>query len=239
MLSKVSKDNVHMFGTPRARKLFETNPKITMVYDDLDRWILYQDLESNTWAWDTLGQTNKHKAKPDKLIQVQIHGIRFIKSLDSFDQSNFSIKNKLRECVIKLLGNTSVNKPQTNFLAIGGESWIYSHFVQAQSYSMISNHLTIVNDAKRSCPYVKSQLVDYNTWVLTNNFNLILINLSNVHSNIINQLANLSNSFKLIIITCHLPDNKLKLLAKKFKIRSIAHFLNISTWVWVIQCVNK
>ena len=53
------------------------------------------------------------------------------------------------------------------------------------------------------------------------------------------ELNNIQIPFKLIVITCHLPDSKLKKLALLFKIKSIKHFANFKSWVWVIYLTNK
>jgi hypothetical protein len=236
MLSKVTNSSAK-FGTSRAQKLFDSNPAIIQIYDDLSRYIVYQT-DLGVWTWDT--QTNKIFPNLNKTIQIQIQGVRFIKSLNSFDQSNFFSKDKIRSWVIKLIQGQN---HYTNVLGIGGESWVYYYWINATSYTMVSNHQTIIQDSQINVPYAKNVLVDYMTWDLSSLIDpkpdLIILNQSNIHTNVINQIAKLKNEFKLIIITCHLPDSKLHKLNKLFKIQCIKHFANIKSWICILHLSKK
>ncbi len=227
MLTKVTRLN-YQFGTGMLIQIFEHDNSILLAQDNLQGYALVSD-GTNIW---TLNRKFVKSSHP--FIQIQVLGYRFIKSLESFDQNNLLIANKIRSHVIKL---TKSSKSWNQTLGIGGEFYIYFHFVQSKKFYGISNHQSIITDANINSPYSTNKLVDYSKLNLCDvNPDLIILNLSNIHTQVIQWIkSHATNLKKLIIITCSLPDSKLKLLASNFHIHTIKHFLNIKSWVTVIE----
>lgn len=234
MLTKVNRYN-YQLGTGPLEKIFKQNNEITQAQDNLNGQILISN-GKKTWMYiaSTESQSIWDSTRKflHKTIQIEVQGYKFIKSLESFDQNNLLIANKIRSYVIKLTKSNSWNTT----LGIGGEFYIYFHFVQSKKFIGISNHQSIINDANINSPYSTNKLVDYSKLNLDTNPDLIILNLSNIHIKVIEWIKSHSlNLKKLIIITCELSDSKLKLLTKNFYIRSIKHFSNIKSWVWIIE----
>jgi len=230
MLTKVTRTN-YQFGTSALKKIFEENSQVIQAQDNLNGQILLST-GSKTWIC-TCYNLNQTRTFSHDSIQIDVLGYKFIKSLESFDQNNLLIANKIRSHVIKLIKYQSWDLT----LGIGGEFYIYFHFIQSKKYFGISNHQSIIANANINFPYSKNELVDYSKLNLGNtNPDLIIVNLSNIHTQVIKWIkSHASNLKKLIIITCSLPDSKLKLIATKFKIHSMKHFKNISSWIWIIE----
>lgn len=232
MLTKVTRLN-YQFGTGMLIQLFEQNNLVILAQDNLAGQIIASDGEK-TWVWTYTKPLHKQTSKLiHPFIQIQVQGHRFIKSLGSFDQNNSLIANKIRSHVIKLTKSNTWDLT----LGIGGEFYIYFHFVQSKKFYGISNHQSIITDANINSPYSTNQLVDYSKLNLGGiNPDLIILNLSNIHTQVIQWIKlHVTNLKKLIIITCSLPDSKLKLLASSFRIHTIKHFKNISSWIWIIE----
>jgi hypothetical protein len=81
-------------------------------------------------------------------------------------------------------------------------------------------------------------LIQFNYVMLKLKPDLIVLNVFNIHENIIQYIKNLKFS-KLIIIACSLSDSKLKLLSDNFRIRKIKYFKNFTSWIRVISCYPK
>jgi hypothetical protein len=137
ILTKVNQFN-YDFGTFNLVKLFETNSDITNGQDNLSNYLIYKTTKSTCVKYIPTGMIYLHNK-----IQIQVNGVSFIKSFDSFDQNNLSIANKIRSYVCKLIGKSQWE----NTLGIGGEFYIYFHFIQSKKYYGISNHQSIINDA--------------------------------------------------------------------------------------------
>ncbi len=225
MLTKVNRSN-YQFGTGSLVQIFKQDKSILLAQDNLKGYTLVSD-GSKTWI------LSKYSKSAHPFIQIKVLGCKFIKSLGSFDQNNLLIANKIRSYVVKLTKSNSWDLT----LGIGGEFYIYFHFIQSKNFYGISNHQSIINDANINSSYSTNQLVDYSKLNLGGiNPDLIILNLSNINVQIIQWIkSHATNLKKLIIITCSLTDSKLKLLASTFKINTIKHFLNIKSWIWIIE----
>lgn len=97
----------------------------------------------------------------------------------------------------------------------------------------ISNRKSIIEDAEYNCPYSKNILVDYNKLKsypsLNNTIEYdIIINVVNIHENIIKYICNY-NIKNIIIITCKPLDTKIKMLKKYLILKKITHVININS----------
>jgi hypothetical protein len=229
MLSKVNKTNIYL-GTNELQKLYnDTNYELAQ--DNLNNHIIYK-LNNKNYIKNYI--TNK--VYNHNRIQVEILGEKIIKQIDSFDQNNINISNKIRKTVLSLTNNTY--NTYNNILGIGGEFYVYFKFIKASKYIGMSNHQCIVDDANYNIPYSKNYLVDYNNIIDTNITNkkadLIILNVYNICESIIKYIHNIEFQ-KLIIITCCLTDKKLKQLTKYFKLKTIKHIQNFNSWICVIE----
>jgi len=232
MLSKVNKSNIFL-GTTELQKLYnDTNYELAQ--DNLNNHIIYK-LNNKNYIKNYI--TNK--VYNHNRIQLEILGEKIIKQIDSFDQNNINISNKIRKTVLSLslINNNTYN----NILGIGGEFYVYFKFIKAIEYIGMSNHQCIVDDANYNVPYSKNYLVDYNnisnTSITSNNISkadLIILNVYNICESIIKYIHNIEFK-KLIIITCCLSDKKLKQLTKYFKLKTIKHIQNFNSWICVIE----
>ena len=226
MLSKVNKSNIFL-GTTELQKLYnDTNYELAQ--DNLNNHIIYK-LNNKNYIKNYI--TNK--IYNHNRIQVDILGEKIIKQIDSFDQNNINISNKIRKTVISL-----ANNDYNNILGIGGEFYVYFKFIKANEYIGMSNHQCIVDDANYNVPYSKNYLVDYNNiinCIITNKkADLIILNVYNICESIIKYIYNIEFK-KLIIITCCLTDKKLKQLTKYFKLKTIKHIQNFNSWICIIE----
>jgi hypothetical protein len=227
MLSKVNKTNIYL-GTYELQKLYnDTNYELAQ--DNLNNHIIYKVNNKNYIKNYITNKVYNHNR-----IQVEILGEKIIKQIDSFDQNNINISNKIRKTVLSLINNNTYN----NILGIGGEFYVYFKFIKATEYIGMSNHQCIVDDANYNVPYSKNYLVDYNNINTSiNNINkpdLIILNVYNICESIIKYIHNIEFQ-KLIIITCCLTDKKLKQLTKYFKLKTIKHIQNFNSWICVIE----
>jgi len=169
-------------------------------------------------------------------IQIHFNGITISKTIESFDQNNYLIANKLRLYVLSLCKNQI-----DTLLGIGGEYYLYFPFIKANNYIGISNHQCIIDDAKYNIPFSKNYLVDYNnifTYPEIYKAETIILNVYNIHINIIKYIKSISFE-KLVVISCDLPDNKLLLLKNNFRIINIKYFYNFRNLIRIIQLVKK
>lgn len=229
MLSKVNKSNIYL-GTNELQKLYN-NTNYELAQDNLNNHIIYK-LNNKNYIKNYI--TNK--IYNHNRIQVEILGEKIIKQIDSFDQNNINISNKIRKTVLSLANNTY--NTYNNILGIGGEFYVYFKFIKANKYIGMSNHQCIVDDANYNVPYSKNYLVDYtniNNNIITNKkSDLIILNVYNICESIIKYIHNIEFQ-KLIIITCCLTDKKLKQLTKYFKLKTIKHIQNFNSWICVIE----
>jgi len=235
MLSKVNKTNIYL-GTNELQKLYN-DINYELAQDNLNNHIIYK-LNNKNYIKNYI--TNK--LYNHNRIQVEILGEKIIKQIDSFDQNNINISNKIRKTVLSLTNNTNnTNNTYNNILGIGGEFYVYFKFIKANEYIGMSNHQCIVDDANYNVPYSKNYLVDYNNINIYTSINniiikadLIILNVYNICESIIKYIHNIEFQ-KLIIITCCLTDKKLKQLTKYFKLKTIKHIQNFNSWICVIE----
>lgn len=249
MLSKVEYSNVN-FATDQIKEYCKKNTNIIKIQDNLIDSLLVKTNE-NTYLFN---YKNNKKYFYDK-IQIEFNDHKIIKHIDSFDQNNILISNKLRKYVLSLLNainnntiidNTVIGKNINNYtiniiIGIGGEYYLYFPFIKANKYIGMSNHQSIIDDAKNNVPYSINYLVDYNNYSqlpVIKSADIILVNLFNININIIHYISKIECN-KIILISCNLPDNKLLLIQKYFKIISIETFSNLSGFIKVFQLVRK
>ena len=176
--------------------------------------------EDNTYLWNY----KYNKKIIGNRLKIKFNNKYFYKQIDSFDQNNILISNQIRKTVLSYLRNNA-----ENILGIGGEYYIYFPFVKYKNYIGMSNHQSIVDDANFNFNFNSTNyLVNYDNI----NFNLygkydVIINVINIHENIINFISKLDIN-KIIIISCKPLYKKINLLLKYFKIVKIHYFINIS-----------
>lgn len=247
MLTKVSEPN-HL-TTPNIIKWFSSNHKnksfqIEKIQDNLEGYLVvkYKDLKGITRTQLYNYYLNKYYSH--KTIQIDWGGQKILKHIDSFDQNNSLVANKLRTYVhTRISYLNSFEFKIENILGIGGEYYLYwTKLLEVKKLIGLSNHQSIIDDAKTNIPWSSNYLVNYNDLasypMVYNDVDLVLINLSQFNSNIAKYL-NTINYKKIILIICNLPDSKLKLLAKNFKILKIKYFKNFDNLIRIIEMEKK
>jgi len=223
MLTKITcYDAIHL-ATDNIRKI----KKFDVIQDNLHGYLLIKD-ENRTF----LLNYNNNNIYLYNRIQIHFNDITISKQLGSFDQNNYLIANKLRLYVLSLCKN-KVN----TILGIGGEYYLYFQFINANKYVGISNHQSIIRDAIYNAPYSKNYFVDYNsifTYPEISNAETIILNVYNIHKNVINYIKSI-NFEKLIIIACDLPDTKLELIKNNFRIIKIKYFKNFKNYIRILE----
>ena len=241
MLSKVNIDNWKL-GTNQIIQYANKFPSFITIWDNLKDSLLIKNSLGEIFIFNYFSNI---MIKNYFRIRIKILNKYFWKQIDSFDQNNILIANKIRLFVIKELASESNLNNQ--FIGIGGEYYVYFPFINASNYIGISNHQSIISDANYNLNLYRlsnlNYLVDYNNIAtfpkLNDNiiFNVI-INVSNIHQNHIEWISKL-NINKLIIITCKPIYKKIPLIKKYFSINKIKHFININSIIYIIICVKK
>jgi hypothetical protein len=228
MLSKVNKYNKFL-GSGQIIK-FEND--YDCLHDNLINYILIKHGEKQYLFDYKLNKIIKYKRLP-----ILFNDYIFWKQIDSFDQNNILIANKIRNQVLKYS-----KQFKNNLLGIGGEYYIYFNFINCKKYIGISNHKSIIEDANFNMwDNRNNYLVDYNnidSYPKISSTYDVIINVYNLHENIIKYI-NDNDIQNIIIIACNLPDNKLKLLAKTFRLKSFTHILNFKSWITIIYANKK
>jgi len=228
MLTKVSHSDIK-YGTYQIQEFYKNNTDIDLIQDNLHGQLLIKNKSNKTYLFDY----NKNKYYSHNTIHVHWKNNIIIKHIISFDQNNSKIANQIRNYVLKeclTLGEINC------VLGIGGEYYIYFPYISSKIYYGISNHPSIIIDANNNIPYSSNCLVDYNS-IKVNLYtspDLIIVNVFNIHENIISWIKKFK-FLKLIIIACNLSDSKLKLLDNSFKIKKIKYFKNYSSWIRIIH----
>ena len=133
-------------------------------------------------------------------------------------------------------------------MGIGGEFWLYWVFlthiyrINPDNLIGISNHNTIITDAKKNIPWSQNYLVNYNdlkSYPNLTHSDLIIVNLSKITFDIINWIVHKIEFKRIIMILCDLPDKKLNLLVKYFIIKKIKYFLNLDGLIRIIELIKK
>jgi hypothetical protein len=241
MLTKVSEPNcLTTSNIINWCKLNSNKYCVEKIQDNLEGYLL---IKLNNNPKTILFNYYLNKYYSYNLIQIHWGDKIILKHIDSFDQNNWMVGNRLRNLVFNKINHINQFEFKIDsILGIGGEYylyWIGLNYVQ--KLIGISNHSTIVTDANTNIPWSFNYLVDYNKLntypKITNYIDLILINLSQLNSNIIKYICDLKFK-KIILIICNLPDSKLKLLAKNFKLIQIKYFKNYNNIIRVIEMKN-
>lgn len=242
MLTKVSELN-HL-ATPNIIRWFEKNKNkssnVERIQDNLEGCLL---IKYNSNSNPQIYNYYLNKYYSHNLIQVHwSEGIVF-KQIDSFDQNNWIIGNKLRTWVLnKIKWINSTEFKINSIFGIGGEYYLYWIGLNCINNLVgISNHSAIISDANLNIPWSSNYLVDYNdlkTYPKITHHDLILINLAQLNSNIIKYINKIQFK-KIILIICNLPDSKLKLLVDNFKILYIKYFQNFKNIIRIIEMTKK
>jgi hypothetical protein len=256
MLTKVSGSNT-LFSTTQIKNFINkycSDPKfksIDKIQDNQTGWLVIKQTNvSNVLMYNYLID----KFYTHDLIQITVaheFDIKIFKHIDSFDQNNSLVANKLRNWVlhrIKLINLIKI--PVKKILGIGGEYYLYWKLLYlmtgVKEFIGISNCQSIITDSKINVPWSKNYLVNYNnltTYPETTKpefikYDLILINLSNLNLNVIEYIKKI-NWVTTIIITCNLSDKKFKLLADEFVITKIKYFKNIDSTIRIIELEKR
>lgn len=247
MLTKVCPPN-HL-ATSNIIKFLSTNydkksKQIERIQDNIDGYLLIQ------YSDNSISQYNYYLNKwySHNKIQIDFNGLKIIKQMDSFDQNNWMVGNKLRNWVSRRIRQINRFEFEINsILGIGGEYYLYwvrlCELSELKNTNLIgiSNHKSIVDDAQLNVPWSSNYLVDYNNLesypkIIQSDF--ILINLFQINSNVIKYLNQIKFK-KIFLIACNLPDSKLKLLASNFKLKRIKYFANFANFLRVIEMAKK
>lgn len=136
-------------------------------------------------------------------------------SFNSFQQNNLKLSKLIRKFVKNCINTDKIQ-------AFGGESYLYTSNKSSCCYS---NSNSIYNDMLYN-GYKNIKLVDYNNDKFVFSNNNIVLNLSKLNKNLMEQI---NNSFcnRLIIINCHHKDfwKKIKLL-DNFKLSKRKNFID-------------
>jgi len=241
MLTKVSEPN-HL-TTPNITKWFKENKlsiDVERIQDNLEGYLLIK-YKSNPNRILFNYYLNKYYSH--NLIQVHWDDQIILKQIDSFDQNNWIVGNKLRTWVFNKIKSINSNEFKINsVLGIGGEYYLYwVKMVWVKKLIGISNHSSIITDSNLNVPWSSNTLVNYNdlnTYPQIIQTDLILINLAQLNSNIIKYINTLEYK-KIILIICNLPDSKLKLINSNFKIGEIKYFMNYTNLIRIIILRKK
>lgn len=241
MITKVSEPN-HL-TTPNINYWFEKNKllrDVERIQDNLEGYLLIKFKSNKTVLFNYY--LNKYYSH--NLIQIHWNHKQILKQIDSFDQNNSKIASSLRNYVLnKIKFISKYDFEIKNVLSIGGEYYLYwIEMNWVKNLVGISNHESIIADAYRNIPWSSNYLVDYNQFKtypqISNSLDLILINIAQLNSNMVEYIAKLDYK-KIILIVCNLNDKKLKLLKKNFKIRKIKYFINYTNLIRIIEMDKK
>ncbi len=234
MLTKVNNLNIE-YGTNEIICYSKIN-NFKTVQDNLDGLLLV-NTENKTYLYDYI----RCKKINFNRIPIKINDFVIWKQIDSFDQNNPKIANKIRNQVLLWINNDK----SSNLLGIGGEYYIYFKLTNYKKCIGMSNHMSIISDSKYNLqfnPEYKNYFVDYNNLKSYPNLNEecydIIINVVNIHENIIKYISNI-NFKKLILITCKPLEKKIKMLNKYLKLVKLKHFLNVNSWITLCVFTKK
>lgn len=245
MLSKVNKSN-YFLGTEQIKNYVNKNPdNFVLIQDNLvDSLTIKKENKVFLYNYKTNKFYNYCKIK----IYFTYKNIDYIfsKSIDSFDQNNVKIASKIRKYVVSSIKSIQYTNQINTILGIGGEYYIYFPFINAKYYIGMSNHSSIVDDAMYNIWCSVNYLVDYNNLetyphldlgkTISNEIkiiNICIINVYNIHTNIIKYINEIKLDF-VIIITCNLEEKRLKMLLSTFTLKDIKTFENITGYVKVL-----
>jgi hypothetical protein len=229
MLSKITKDNIK-YGTEAIQDFAKYND-FDIIQDNLyDKLLVKHREEIYIYNYRNKKRYNYNR------IKIEFNNKYFFKQICSFDQNNIKQSKIIRKTVLNLF--YEILKTE-NILGIGGEYYIYFPFLNYKTYYGISNHISIIEDANYNS-FTKNKynyLVDYNnlhTYPKLNKKELIdiIINVVNIHENIIKYISKL-NCKNIILITCKPLEKKIKMLNKYLILKKINHILNINSYITI------
>lgn len=234
MLSKVNQSNKFM-GTEMIKNYLG---EYYLIQDNLFNMLLIKK-KNNSLDIDNyiIYDYNKKKFYKYNRLPIYFNDNIIYKQIESFDQNNIIIANKIRKYVLQEVKIIFNNKLFENILGIGGEYYLYFKFLVSNKYFGISNHKCIIEDAKYNIPNSENYLINYDKYDTFPNLykiDLVIINVTKIHENIIKYIK-LIQSNNIIIITCKLTNNKLILLKQNFKIKKIKYFKNLNSLIRIIQ----
>jgi len=137
-------------------------------------------------------------------IQIYWNQLIILKQIDSFDQNNWIVGNRLRTWVFNKIKSINSNEFEINsVLGIGGEYYFYWIGMRwVKKFIGISNHSSIISDSNLNVPWSYNTLVNYNDLntyhQIDYSLDLILINLAQLNSNILQYIKTLE--YKKIIL---------------------------------------
>ena len=179
-----------------------------------DKSILHPNMRINS---DKLCMLDyKFRVRDNGNIPIIHNNNFFFVSINSFIQNNIIIGNKVRNVASKL-----ISKFKGLTLGIGGESYMYmksGHFI-SNSKSIINDCINNTDNTNLWCSYI-----DYNNINIDIIYDNIIINLSSLNCNLLNQINNRCKN-KILIISCKHGDfwHKIKRLTN-FKIKKRIQF---------------
>lgn len=226
MLSKVVYSNVE-FGTDAIKNYSKYN--IFDIAMDNQNGLLLVKKDKEVYIWN---YKNNKKYNYNK-IKLEFYNEFFIKQIDSFDQNNIRESKNIRKSVLEYF---RFFEKSENLLGIGGEYYLYFRFLKYKNYFGLSNHQSIVEDANTNFPKSDNVLVNYNDNksfpILDTNTYDVIINVVNIHENIIKYISK-CNCKNIIIITCKPLQTKIKMLQKYLTLIKINHIVNINSLITI------
>jgi len=226
MLSKVVYSNVE-FGTDAIKNYSKYN--IFDIAMDNQNGLLLVKKDKEVYIWN---YKNNKKYNYNK-IKLEFYNEFFIKQIDSFDQNNIRESKNIRKSVLEYF---RFFEKSENLLGIGGEYYLYFRFLKYKNYFGLSNHQSIVEDANTNFPKSNNFLVNYNDIkslpILDTNTYDVIINVVNIHENIIKYISK-CNCKNIIIITCKPLQTKIKMLQKYLTLIKINHIVNINSLITI------
>lgn len=198
-----------------------------------DKSILHPNMRINSNKLCMLDYRNRVRYNGNVPI-IHNNNIFFV-SINSFIQNNIIISKKVRNVASKI-----ISKFNGLILGIGGESYMYM-----KSGHFISNSKFIINDCINNTYLIplKCKYINYNNININITYDNIIINLSSLNSNLLNQINNRCKN-KILIISCKHGDfwHKIKRLSN-FKIKKRIQFpdfkLGYFITVTLLKAINN
>ena len=185
----------------------------------------YISNNKNKYGLICLDYRNRIRRRTNILIPFNFCNKIIFKYIDTFQQNNSKIANKLRKYVLSLIKTNKIT-------CIGGESYIYG-LIKNCSYNYYTNSEKLFIEAEYNTNF-SANLINYNNIYDIYCYNTVIINLSKLNIN----LLKLIKSKYIIIINCHHKDfwkkirflNKYKLI-KRHKFIANNHFITVNLFV--------
>ncbi len=183
--------------------------------------------------------------------KIQIHfGLLItpiIKQIESFNQNNHIVGNKVRQLVIQKIKNfIFISDKSISMLGIGGEYYLYfSTLIYLCSKNInkligVYSDKDLYEDSKNNIPNLKNYLIEYEKpkkFPKIFEVDIIIVNLFNLVENIIKYISQIKFK-KIFIIACNLNDKKLKLLTSLFKIDKIHYIIDNISKCFMIKVIE-